>query len=62
MRHSKKKKKEITLKYAELMHSVANDDYYKIDLSNRTNTYTCPNGHTIETIDIDAGCTPFMHQ
>ena len=61
MRRSKKEKKLVTGKYAELMHSVANDDYYKVALDNRTNTYTCSNGHITKTVDVDPGCTPFMH-
>jgi hypothetical protein len=58
---TKKEKRAIELQYAELMHDIKTNEYYNIDLTNRTNTYTCPGGHITKTRDIDAGVTPFMH-
>lgn len=42
------------------MKSVNEDDYYKIDLTNRVNCYRCRCGHITKTRDIDPGVTPFM--
>ncbi len=53
--------REVKRRYLNLMQRVAKDDYYKIDLTNRTNCYVCEScGHTTKTKDIDAGCTPMM--
>ena len=42
------------------MHDVANDDFYKTDLTNRVNCYTCQCGHITKTKDIDSGVIPFL--
>ena len=55
-------KKQVEKKYAALLKNVANNDYYKIDLTNRVNCYTCICGHITKTRDVDAGVTPFMHK
>lgn len=57
---TKKERNDTKFKYAKLIYNVAHDEYYQIDLSNRTNIYTCDKGHITKTIDVDAGCTPFM--
>lgn len=52
---------EIKRKYDKLMASVATDPFYKTDLTNRVNCYTCPTcKHITKTKDIDAGVTPFL--
>jgi len=58
---TKKERKEIEHQYLRLQYEVAHNDYYKIDLSNRINVYTCENGHATKTICVDPGVTPFMH-
>lgn len=50
---------EATKKYNALMHDVATNDYYKIDVTNRVNCYVCRCGHITKTRDVDPGCTPF---
>ena len=52
----------ITKKYNELLNDVATNDFYKKDLTNSVNVYTCPDGHITKTVDVDAGVTPFMHK
>jgi RNase P subunit RPR2 len=53
--------RELTRKYNELLKRVQEDDYYKIDLTNRFNCYICSNcDNIIKTKDIDAGTTPSM--
>lgn len=53
--------REVERKYNSLLHDVATKDYYKIDLANRVNCYSCKTcGHITKTKDIDAGVTPFM--
>jgi hypothetical protein len=47
--------------YKKLMVKVKNDDYFKIDVTNRVNCYVCQCGHVTKTRDVDPGCTPFMH-
>lgn len=54
--------REVEKKYKELLLKVATHDYYKIDLTNRVNCYSCGCGHITKTKDVDAGVTPFMHQ
>lgn len=56
-----KSQREIKRLYDELMADVQTNNYYKVDLKNRVNCYTCACGHVTKTKDIDAGCTPFMH-
>jgi len=51
---------QLEKKYADLMHDVANDVYYKVDLTNRVNCYVCECGHITKTKDVDPGVTPFM--
>lgn len=51
--------REVERRYKKLMHDVENDDYYKVDLTNRINCYVCDCGHITKTKDIDAGVTPF---
>jgi hypothetical protein len=58
---TKKERKDIEHQYLRLQYDVATKDYYKIDLSSRTNVYTCESGHATKTICIDPGVTPFMH-
>ena len=54
-------KEEITKEYNKLLEDVKTNDFYKIDLTNRVNCYTCQKcGHITKTKDIDAGVTPFM--
>lgn len=53
-------KEHIKKKYENLIKEVETSDYYKIDLTNRVNCYSCYCGHITKTIDIDAGVTPFM--
>lgn len=52
--------RELDRRYKQLMNDVATDDYYKVDLDNRVNCYRCNCGHITKTIDVDAGCTPFL--
>lgn len=54
--------REVTRRYNSLLKSVAEDYFYKIDLKNRVNCYTCELGHITKTQDIDAGVTPMMMQ
>lgn len=56
---------EVTRKYHKLLDDVATKDFYKIDLSNRVNCYTCSNpkcGHITKTKDVDAGVTPMFFE
>lgn len=50
---------QVEKKYKKLLHDVATNDFYKIDLTNRVNCYTCQCGHITKTKDVDAGVTPF---
>lgn len=53
--------REIIRKYNKLMNDVKSSDYYKIDVTNRVNCYTCHKcGHITKTKDIDPGVIPFM--
>jgi hypothetical protein len=54
--------RELERKFTALMKSVKEDDFYKIDLSNRVNCYKCQCGHITKTKDSDAGVTPFKHK
>ena len=52
---------ELKEKYENLIKRVENDDYYKIDLTNRVNIYVCLRcGMITKTKDVDPGVTPFM--
>jgi hypothetical protein len=52
---------DIKTGYAKLMKAVAEDDFYKVDLSNRVNCYVCEScKHITKTKDVDSGVTPFM--
>jgi len=54
--------REIERKYKALLHDVATNDFYKVDLSNRVNCYMCQVCNLItKTIDVDSGVTPFIH-
>ncbi len=54
--------REVEQKYNRLLEDVKTKDFYKIDLTNRVNCYTCQTcGHITKTKDVDAGVTPFMH-
>jgi hypothetical protein len=56
-----KSQRQIERDYNKLMNDVKTSDYYKIDLTNRVNCYTCQScGHITKTKDIDAGVIPFM--
>ena len=55
-----KSQRELTKSYNTLIERVKNEDFYKIDLTNRVNCYSCSCGHITKTIDIDAGVTPMM--
>jgi RNase P subunit RPR2 len=56
-----KSQKQIERDYNKLMNDVATLDYYKTDLTNRVNCYTCQKcGHITKTKDIDSGVIPFM--
>lgn len=56
-----KTKKDIERLYNKLMKDVAEKDFYKIDLTNRVNCYTCPKcKHITKTKDTDAGVTPMF--
>ena len=53
--------REITRKYNALLNDVATKDYYKLDLTNRVNCYTCQYCGTVtKTKDVDSGVTPFI--
>jgi len=52
--------REVERRYNKLMHDVANDEFYKVDLTNRVNCYKCDCGHITKTKDIDSGVTPFF--
>lgn len=52
--------REIERQYSKLMNDIATKDYYKVDLENRVNVYTCLNGHRTKTINKDAGTTPMF--
>lgn len=52
---------EIERRYDRLMYDVKTNAYYKIDLTNRVNCYTCQScKHITKTIDVDPGVTPFI--
>ena len=54
--------REVERRYNRLLNDVATKDFYKIDLTNRVNCYTCQKCAGItKTKDVDAGVTPFMH-
>ncbi len=56
-----KSQRQIEREYNKLLQDVATHDYYKIDLTNRVNCYTCQNcGYITKTKDIDPGVIPFM--
>ena len=52
--------RSITRKYKQLLHKVATDDFYKVDLTERVNCYVCTCGYITKTIDIDSGVTPMF--
>jgi RNase P subunit RPR2 len=53
--------RQVERKYNKLMNDVKTSDYYKIDLTNRVNCYTCQKcNHITKTKDIDSGVIPFM--
>lgn len=52
--------RELERRYIKLMNDVETGDYYKVDLTNRVNTYRCGQGHLMITIDRDAGVTPMF--
>jgi hypothetical protein len=53
--------RELQRKYTKLQEQVKTDSYFKIDLTNRVNCYTCTKcGHITKTKDIDPGVIPFM--
>ncbi len=53
--------REVARKYNALINDVKTKDFYKIDLTNRVNCYTCQTcGHITKTKDVDSGVTPFM--
>ena len=51
---------EVTKKYNKLINDVATKDFYRIDLTNRVNCYTCKCGHITKTKDVDSGVTPMF--
>jgi len=52
---------EVEREYKQLLHDVATDRFYKIDLTNRVNCYVCEKcGNVTKTIDVDAGVTPYL--
>ena len=53
--------RDVTREYNKLIEDVKTNEFYKIDLTNRVNCYTCSCGHITKTIDVDAGVTPFMN-
>lgn len=52
--------REVERQYKKLLNDVATNDYYKVDLTNRINTYGCGFAHLTVTIDRDAGVTPMF--
>lgn len=57
-----KSQREVERKYNRLLEDVKTKEFFKIDLTNRVNCYTCQTcGHITKTKDVDAGVTPFMH-
>jgi len=53
--------KNIEERYNKLINDVLTKDFYKVDLTNRVNCYTCSNcKHITKTIDVDSGVTPFL--
>ena len=50
----------VTRRYNNLINDVATLDFYKTDLTNRVNCYSCSDGHITKTKDVDAGVTPMM--
>lgn len=56
-----KSQREIERRYNKLISDVESNDFYKVDLTNRVNCYTCTCGHITKTKDVDSGVTPFMH-
>jgi hypothetical protein len=56
-----KSQREIERKYNNLLNDVKTKDFYKTDLTNRVNCYTCQScDHITKTKDIDSGVIPFM--
>lgn len=55
------KNNEIERKYKQLLEDVENNEFYKVDLTNRVNCYVCSCGHITKTKDVDPGVTPFLH-
>lgn len=56
-----KSQRQIERDYNKLINDVKISDFYKIDLTNRVNCYTCQScGHITKTKDVDTGVTPFM--
>lgn len=53
--------RDVTKAYNLLLEGVKTSEFYKIDLTNRVNCYTCSNRHITKTIDIHAGVTPMMN-
>lgn len=54
--------REIVKKYNALLAAVRENDFYKIDLINRVNCYTCQDDHVTKTRDVDPGVTPMFHK
>lgn len=53
--------REVERKYNKLIDDVKTKDFYKINLANRVNCYTCQScRHITKTKDVDAGVTPFI--
>jgi hypothetical protein len=51
---------EVIRKFEKLLKEVATSDFYKVDLTNRVNCYTCSCGHITKTKDVDSGVTPMF--
>lgn len=58
---TKKGRKDVEHEYLRLQHDVATNEFYQTDLTNRTNVYTCKNGHLTKTRDVDPGVTPMFY-
>ncbi|SCY94463.1 hypothetical protein SAMN02927903_03029 [Flavobacterium caeni] len=57
--------REIERRYNKLLQDVATNKYYKVDLTNRVNCYTCRHpkcGHITKTKDIAPGVTPMFYE
>jgi hypothetical protein len=52
--------RQIQRKYEKLMSQVANDDFYKVDVAEKINCYSCNCGRILKTKFIDAGVTPMF--